>query len=252
MTKEDIFQAWAPSSVVWCNWTKPMLFAQADLAARWSSESGVGDFDTRRITPADGMGAIIVDLPGAQSVAAGLALATKGYRPVPLYSGIAAPGATDFEIVDVRSIVAALVAGADAMAQMQLSGDAPPAFLLDANRRYGRGEILPGQFDNRSISLPTDFPSANFLLSRGIKHVTIVQPNRLQPQEDLAHTLRRWQEAGMVIFVQSLDDAENARECNVARPSGFRRIWHRFLATLGLKRNPFGGFGGRLPMPSAG
>jgi hypothetical protein len=32
----------------------------------------------------------------------------------------------------------------------------------------------------------------------------------------------------------------------------YRRIWQRVLATMGLRRNPLGGFGGLLPVPSAG
>ena len=71
-------------------------------------------------------------------------------------------------------------------------------------------------------------------------------------QTDLAHTLRRWQEGGISILIKSLDTAGDPRPINVGRPSGFRLLFYNFLATLGLKRSPFGGFGGRLPMPSAG
>ena len=38
----------------------------------------------------------------------------------------------------------------------------------------------------------------------------------------------------------------------VSRPSQFRGLWYRFLAMLGFKRNPLGGFGGEIPVPSAG
>jgi hypothetical protein len=103
-----------------------------------------------------------------------------------------------------------------------------------------------------SISLPTDFPSANLLRSRGITRVVVVQPKSILPDPDLCHTLRRWQDAGLPILLKSLEEAGAPVPVIVNRPLGFRLLWHNFLATIGLKRSPFGGFGGRLPVPSAG
>jgi hypothetical protein len=210
---------------------------------------------------ADGSKAIVVDLPGRASVAAGMMLAAMGYRPVALFNAI--PDADEWPIrsdaseitpalVDVRPIVIALTQSTRALAMLLLAPDAPPAFLLDANRRGGASIRRPGCFDNRSVSLPTDFPSANLFLSRGIRGVIVVQPTGRQPQVDLAHTLRRWQEAGVQIFINPLDETGGPFPITFNRPSGFKLLWYNFLATIGLKRSPFGGFGGRLPSPSAG
>jgi hypothetical protein len=38
----------------------------------------------------------------------------------------------------------------------------------------------------------------------------------------------------------------------VARPNWFGTIWHNALSVIGLRRSPLGGFGGKLPIPSAG
>ena len=70
-------------------------------------------------------------------------------------------------LVDVKPIMAALWHGASRLQMLALPPEAPPAFLLDANRR-GVEEPFAGCFDNRSVSFITDFPSSNFLLAHQI------------------------------------------------------------------------------------
>jgi hypothetical protein len=125
-------------------------------------------------------------------------------------------------------------------------------FLLDADRRTGHGPLTPGRFDNRSLSLPTDFPSAAFLAARGIGDVLLVQRDRRHPQEDLAHTLLRYQQAGLRASGQTLDPPTPPTPIVLAVPRWYRSMFHRFLATFGLQRHALGGFGGTLPEPSAG
>ena len=115
-----------------------------------------------------------------------------------------------------------------------LPEDAPPAFLLDARRRGPAGEVGAGAFDNRSISLPTDFPSASTLRGRGIGRVILVQDEAGPPQVDLAHTLLRYQEAGIAIWARSVRGGDVAREIVVARPRWYRSMFQRFLATTGV------------------
>jgi hypothetical protein len=149
-------------------------------------------------------------------------------------------------------IAGALSAATPAIDRLNLSFEAPPAFMLDADRRIGTGPALtPGMFDNRSVSLPTDFPSANLMLSRGIGRVILVQMDSIEPQPDLAHTLLRWQEAGMDILALPLSHPHDPVRIRVTRPPLFRRIWQRVAATMGLRRNPMGGFGGMIPIPSS-
>jgi hypothetical protein len=124
--------------------------------------------------------------------------------------------------------------------------------LLDAQRRIGTDIPRPGAFDNRSVSLPTDFPSGLFLQSHGIQNVVLVVREKSAPQADLAHTLSAWQEAGLSIRTRTVDGVGPPEPLRVARPSNFRVLWYRLLATMGLRRNPLGGFGGTIPMPSSG
>jgi hypothetical protein len=112
--------------------------------------------------------------------------------------------------------------------------------------------MTPGRFDNRSVSLPTDFPSGNLILSKGIRRAIVVQRSGGPPQEDLAHTLRRWQQAGIRIELKAWDAAGAPVPSEVRQPWLFRALWHRLIVTAGLRRNPLGGFGGTLPEPSSG
>jgi hypothetical protein len=147
-------------------------------------------------------------------------------------------------------IVRLLVQGAANPHLKTLSAQAAPAFLLDSRRRGVGASCQPGDFDNRSISLPTDFPSANFMLANRIRDAIVIQDQDGHPQQDLAHTLRRWQEAGMRVFTSV--SGTSPRLVVISKPPRFRHVWYGLLARLGLRQNPLGGFGGFLPIPSAG
>lgn len=256
MTKEEAFSIWAPPGAAWSQWVKPVLFAHFPHAfeplAREAEPS-----DLRWAALADGKTALVIDLPGAAAVQLAAALVPAGYRPVPLYN--AAPGpmqdlpdGTPASMVDVWPILKSLGEWTPLLARQKLPHLAPPAFLLDANRRIARGPAVPGRFDNRSVSFPTDFPSANLLLGRGIRQVLLVQRSGTQPEADLAHTLRRWQEAGIEIRLNQMESAGPPVTCHVGRPSLYRFIWYRLGVLLRLRRHPLGGFGGMLPEPSSG
>jgi len=247
---------------------KPVLFAYLpDLSPSQFAEAT--ESPPARIAwapPADGSCLFVIDLPGRLSVKLAEALAHAGYRPVPLFNAVPGPleepGYLAVQsLVDVYEIATALQSASarllDPLRALRL--DAPPAFMLDANRRLGRTP-LPGTFDNRSVSLPTDFPSAAFLQSRGVTRVLLVieaahvLSTAGQPEADLAHTLLRWQEAGLLIESCAIDENLELRSSPdrivVEPPRWFRAIWHNALSVLGLRRNPLGGFGGLLPTPS--
>jgi hypothetical protein len=253
MNREEAYAVWAPAESPWSPWVKPILFASERT---WDDPGGpglAGIPEISWISAVDASTAFVVDLPGAESVLWGIALARRGWRPVPLYNAIPGDAVGAAALVDVSSIVDALRLATPIMEQLALAADGPPAFLLDAQRRYGTGAAAqPGKFDNRSISLPTDFPSGLFLRSRGIRHALLVQQTKLEPQEDLAHTLLAWQQAELSILARTTSVDGPPVPLRVARPSRFHVMWYRFLATLRLRRSPLGGFGGMIPVPSAG
>jgi hypothetical protein len=267
LSREQVFELWAPAASPWSPWVKPVLFAYlpdlspSELAAAAESTAA----HLAWTPPADGSCLLVIDLPGVLGVRLAEALAHQGYRPVPLFNAV--PGPLEHEagalqpLVDMYGIAQALQAASARLAVplSALPAASPPAFVLDANRRIGRAP-QPGAFDNRSVSLPTDFPSAALLQSRGIARVLLVieaahiLSTAGQPETDLAHTLLRWQEAGLHIESCGVDENLELRSSpdriTVERPRWFRALWHNALSIVGLRRNPLGGFGGTLPIPS--
>src|SRR5436190_11211390 len=95
MTKEELFEIWAPPNGRWSPWVKPVLFACMDGEPALAAGASVG-FDTSGIPPVQNNAALVLDLPGAEGVWAGMAAASQGYRPVPLYNAVPGPAAPIF------------------------------------------------------------------------------------------------------------------------------------------------------------
>jgi hypothetical protein len=254
MTPEQIYEAWAPAASEWSAWVKPVLFAHLSTMepnASFGTATGIEAFASQ-IPDNDKKTALVLDLPGAQGAQLAVQLAERGFRPVPLYNSCPPPIPAPMTAVDVLPILDAIATNGALLQTVRLPANAPPAFLLDVTRRYGRAGYVaaPGAFDNRSISLPTDFPSSSFLLSRGIRRAVLIQHESLEPQADLSHTLLRWQDAGIAIGSVSLAPdviVSDIKPLHVRRPWWFRTIWYAFIARMGLRPNPLGGFGGILP-----
>jgi hypothetical protein len=260
MNREGIFSIWAPEASPWSRWAKPVLFAHLDSARSQPVEFDFNP-DVNWCPAADGTTALVLDLPGAEGVLVGVALAARGYRPVPLYNALPEPVPSVFidpltsfhpAAVDVVPIITALVLGSVRLANVTVPAAAPPAFLLDANRAGDGRRMAPDEFDNRSVSFTTDFPSANCFAAHGIGRLLLVQRNRTDPQPDLAHSLRRWQDAGFVLERKRLDLPEPPGRFEVPRPSWYGAMFQRALAGFGLRRAGSGGFGAWVPGGSAG
>ena len=176
----------------------------------------------------------------------GLSLVRCGFRPVPLFNGCTG----QHEVIDQKPIIEALRAGAAYLATSTLA-NAPPAFLLDS-RRSGPPTVNTGDFDNRWKIFPQDFPSASHLSSRGFARSLLVQRNSAKPADDLAHVLRRWQEADIPIELIELSSSRTPTPITVETPNDYRSPWQRVLAIFGLRQNSRGGLGDVVPEPSHG
>ncbi len=250
---EKLFAVWAPPGGVWSLWARPVLFAQMPADPRPPAQRATGNqvaISGLNVgwapNAAEGI-VVVIDLPGAQSLWMGLALAGKGYRPVPLYNGCTGP----HEVIDQGSILEGLRAGADYLASLTLT-DASPAFLVDSQRMKPTRKIEPGDFDNRWQVFCQDFPSAAFLIDRGLKRAILIQEGRRLPQDDLAHVLRRWQDAGIQIETKDMANQAAPEPIRIEWPPWYRSLWQRLRAIFSLHRNPAGGFGGIVPKPSHG
>ena len=247
MTNEECFLTWAPDGVAWSQWAKPVLFTQLDrLNLRHQDMEKGAAADIGWVPEPRERSAIIVDLPGPASVATGVALAERGYRPVPLFN--TSDGASP--VVKVDSIALALQLGAQAISDARIASDAPPAFLLDARRMSPAVLPGPGKFDNRWVVFPQDFPSGTYLRAAGIAEVVLIGDDAAA-REDLAHVLLWWQQAGIRILASPATRGERPRELVIKEPSLFRRAWYRVVALSGLRRNDAGGFGAIIPLASS-
>lgn len=255
LSKDQIYQVWAPPQAVWSRWVKPVLFAFADGSAE-DAPSLVIDFPAQYL-PAPGTSAMIIELPGQEGVLWGIELARLGYRPVALYNALpfppqeklARPASRTESTVNVEPILAALVHETAALQQIQLPLDAPPAFLLDADRRLAIKDPAPGRFDNRSVCFYTDFPSAEFLLARGIRQVVVVQKD-VSVAADLLQPLLAWQKSGIKLLRLEPAGRHSPLPIVVDEPSFLRRLWYQLGVMVGLRRGELGAFGRIVPSGS--
>jgi hypothetical protein len=254
-TKDEVYAVWAPEDSVWSPWVKPVLFSFVDSVVETRPTRSIA-FD-REWVPVPGSTAIILDLPNEEAVLWALKLAALEYRPVPLYNALPFPSSDKPfarelrppSAVDAESILSALIQGCEGLRNTRLAANAPPAFLLDADRRLARVELNAGVFDNRSVCFSTDFPSADFLLKRGITSVVVVQENT-NFARDLIEVLVSWQAGGLQILRKSRLGQELPVPVVVKRPGLLGAIWFRMTVALGLRRSELGGFGGIIPAAS--
>lgn len=252
MSDRASFELWAPPHVPWSRWAKPTLFAHATAA------TDPGDAPPprtprsaelvwpERIPPRT---ALVLDMPAATSIEAGLALIDRGYWPVPLFN--ATPGTRP--ILDADPILRSLRATAPAL-RSRGDASAMPCFLLDSGRCPPGVKPTPGQYDNRWIVFPQDFPSGTMLRAHSIEQAMIVLEGGHGPDipTDLAHVAFGWQRDGLRILTYAPARQSRPEAAQIARPGGFGSSWRRILTFVGLHRNGAGGFGSRIPEQSSG
>jgi hypothetical protein len=257
MTGREIYEIWAPPESIWSPWVSPVLFASLNLPADFHRDAVNVNFPWHQ-QGADAREVILVDLPGAESIRLAMALAQRGYRPVPVINASPGPevlssiSTPDSSVVlDMSALVQQVCEATAVLQSLELSPKAPPVFCVDSQRLEGTRPLEAESFDNRWMLFPQDFPSAKFLADQGVNRAILVQNDATQPQDDLAHTLLRWQEAGIEILAKSAKDSSPPIHVTVSRPSRFKASWYRALAILGFRRSSVGGFGSYIPETSA-
>lgn len=196
---KEIYKIWAPAGKKWVDWVRPVPFVEMEHFTKGYGSYGVADISAYKAAYVDEAwtdAAIIVDLPGAESVREGIALAQKGYRPIPIFNGTA-------EQKDARatsnneSASFALMDYAAKLAALDIPQDARPAFLTDRNRlQRWRADL--GVFDNSWDVYHQDLPTAEYFLANGVRRIVIVGAS---VAGDLAKILRPFRKKGIEIFL---------------------------------------------------
>src|SRR4029453_2540608 len=136
--------------------------------------------------------------------------------------------------VSTEGVGRLLVSLADDVAGATLLPDAPPAFVLDVGRMAEGKLPLPGQFDNRWMVFPQDFPSGRFLQRRGLRRVLVIQ--RGGPiAEDLARVLIGYRDSGMEIWVQEPDGERQPQPAVLAGVSWMKHLFFRAMVLPRLR-----------------
>ena len=195
MNERELFKIWAPAGKKWVDWVRPVPFVEMK---DHSKDYKLAKFEPQPIKFSIENykdAAIIVDLPGGESVSTGIELAKLGYRPIPIYNGTmeqAGARAT----VDNQSIGVALAWGATMLSEIEIKDDALPAFLTDSNRlnRYKMEDEL---FDNSWDVYYQDLPSAEYFLKNGLKKIIIIGDFYAK---DLKRIFKGFQKKGMEIY----------------------------------------------------
>ena len=172
MTNKEIFRAWAPLHKRWVDWVRPVPFV--------AMKDGYGSFRPVNLVlpclssldPEDFSTAVIVDLPGTQSVEAGILLAQWGFRPIPIYNGVMSQKGAR-ATTDNQAILGALAWGAEQLAGIPIKDDAPPAFLTDANRLQ-RYKLNSSVFDNSWDVYHQDLPTEEYFIQNGISRILVI------------------------------------------------------------------------------
>ena len=171
----------------------------------------------------------------------GMQLARLGYRPIPLYNGLPFPvnekmsATRSSTTVAVEPISAAVCREAQALVQLHLPPDAPPAFLLDADRGNALIRPAPGIFDNRSVCFATDFPSPGFMVSHGIRRAIVVQRDSPMAR-DLNPILVAWQEGGVEILGKHTSDQAAPAAVGIKRLGLLSRLWYHLVVAFRLQQ----------------
>lgn len=258
---QEIYSIWAPAECEWSRWVKPVLFSFLGLSPPRPVDSAykaLAGSIPRAFQMSDTV--LVADLPGQQGVGMGLEFARNGYRPIPLYNACPQPNlppspqtwpresilsereTTVQAAIDVLPIISAMRWASDELRTIEFPMKTPPVFLLDSRRKGDRQRVCIGMFDNRSVTLPTDFPSSDFLRERGVHRVIVVQ-EREKPQFDLGVVLRQWQTGGLRIDYQPTNANWDPQPLALPRPSRLKMLWFWLDSRLGFRRNSSGGYG---------
>ena len=190
-----LYDIWAPAGKKWVDWVRPVPFLEIH---HYTKSYCMSNRSIPEITCASGEArdtAVLVDLPGGESVAWGLALAKKGFRPIPVFNGtLEQEGAR--ATVDNQSAGMALLWATMLLGGMELAEDAPPAFLTDTNRLQ-RHVMVESLFDNSWDVYHQDLPSAEYMWQQGIRKVVLICNT---PAEDLKKILYPYGKRGMEIL----------------------------------------------------
>ena len=211
MTDKEIYKIWAPTGAKWVDWVRPVPFMSLpENTVLYGASAGFLPLSDLPGIREAGM-AIIVDLPGTFSVQQGIELARMGYRPIPIFNGTF-PQEGARATVDNGSVAMALHRYASELAQIEISENAMPVFLLDSNLLH-RYKMEIGLFDTIWDVYPQDVPSPEYLWDNGVRKILVIGA---ELSKDLKKLLYTFQKKGIdILWTKGYEEPQKQR---IARP----------------------------------
>lgn len=207
MKGREVFKVWAPIGAKWTQWVRPVPFIVINDDIKIYDAYDFTNHGIKYLTKASSDTAIIVDLPGDDSIVEGIALAKMGFRPIPVYNGTNEQNGA-IATVDNRVIELGLVLGALELQKINLSKEAPPVFLLDSNR-MNRYKMDASVFDNSWDIYHQDIPSCEYFFENGINNIII---RGSVVNKDLNKILYKFQRKGMkILFTNGYDEPKEVK-----------------------------------------
>ena len=194
MLGKEIYKIYAPIGAKWIEWVRPVPFVAIDTYNR----KQVNNWLDRKVIFLDKYEAdtaILIDLPGKESIELGISLAHIGYRPIPLFNGTDEQNFAE-RTTDTYLVESALITGSEKLKNIVLPNNANPVFLIDSSRlnRYRAKETI---FDNSWDLYKHDIPSAEYFKKNGITKIIIVG-NKLE--KDIRKIFFNFQKLGIDIY----------------------------------------------------
>lgn len=211
MTGREVYEIWAKEGARWVDWVRPVPFVAIDehIEVKEFYDLNIPKIFYLKEIPKNT--AFIVDEEGYESIKEGLALATIGFRPIPLYNGTNEPKGS-IGAVNNRLVEVALIWGALVLKELNLKDDAPPAFLLDTNRMH-RYKMDESVFDNSYDIYHQDLPSEEYLLKNGVENIIIVSK---KIEEDVNRILYKFKK----IKIFHTNGYEEPKKIKLRKPKG--------------------------------
>lgn len=202
MTAKEVYKVWAPAGARWTQWTRPVPFIPISDEYCIGLEAAICErhicyMDAEVVADTKAV-AVIVDLPGIESIEEGIALARLGFRPVVVCNGTQAPKKAR-STVNNDVITDGLTVGAELLKGISIAYDAPPAFLLDKNR-LNRYKLDITIYDNSWDVYHQDMPTGEYLVEYGIRQIVVVC-DKCKLSKDLKKLLYNYQKKGIKLYV---------------------------------------------------
>ncbi len=195
MIGKEVYKIYAPNGAKWIDWVRPVPFVAIDTYHRKPIVDWV-DRKAMFLKQYQQDVAILIDLPGKESIELGIDLAHMGYRPIPLFNGTDEQQGSQ-ATTNTYLVESCLINGSQKLKNIQLKNDANPAFLLDSYRT-NRYRVKESIFDNSWDLYKQDIPSAEYFKQNGITKIIVVGDTI---QRDLKKIFLKFQEKGIEIYI---------------------------------------------------